>query len=115
MARANCPRCSSRATASQLRDEDGFVGDQASQTAFRALLERWRQRAAQAHGKDPLGDAPFAETSARSTLDAALQPGKATEAGDLVHGAIEEFAMELASVIQRFLRQPSWSRVSSAS
>ena len=28
----------------QLRDKDGFIGDQASQTAFRQLLERWRQR-----------------------------------------------------------------------
>ena len=28
----------------QLRDKDGFVGDQASQTAFRELLERWRKR-----------------------------------------------------------------------
>ena len=28
----------------QLRDKDGFVGDQASQTAFRELLERWHKR-----------------------------------------------------------------------
>jgi hypothetical protein len=93
----------------QLRDKDGFVGDQASQTAFRELLERWRKRRRKA-GKDPLGRSHSRELS-KKELDRALQATKASEAADVMHGAIEEFAEELAFVIQRFMRQPSWRKV----
>jgi hypothetical protein len=93
----------------QLRDKDGFVGDQASQTAFRDLLERWRQRRRR-KGKDPLGGKHSRELS-KKALDAAVGRKMASEAADLVHGAIEEFAEELAWVIERFLRQPSWKGV----
>ncbi|MET3495984.1 ROK family protein [Variovorax boronicumulans] len=93
----------------QLRDKDGFVGDQASQTAFRELLERWRKRRRKT-GRDPLGLAHSRNLS-KKDLDKALQASKASEAADLMHGAIEEFAEELAYVIQRFTRQPSWQQV----
>jgi hypothetical protein len=92
----------------QLRDKDGFVGDQASQTAFRQLLERWRKRRRKT-GKDPLG-ASHSRDLSKKQLDLALQK-TVSEAADVMHGAIEEFAGELASVIQRFLRQPSWQKV----
>jgi len=95
----------------QLRDNegDGFIGDQASQTAFRELLERWRRRRRR-KGRDPLG-ATHSSDLAKSTLDAALKTRQSSEATDMVHGAIEEFAEELAWVIERFLRQPSWQGV----
>ncbi|MGJ7529984.1 ROK family protein [Variovorax sp. GB1P17] len=93
----------------QLRDKDGFVGDQASQTAFRELLERWRKRRRK-KGKDPLGPSHSRDLSKRE-LDRVLQEKKASEAADVMHGAIEEFAEELAFVIQRFMRQPSWQKV----
>jgi len=93
----------------QLRGKNGFIGDQASQTAFRLLLERWRQRRRR-RGDDPLGDKHSRELSKR-TLDAALGEARASEAADVLHGAIEEFAEELAWVIERFLGQPSWKRV----
>lgn len=93
----------------QLRDKDGFIGDQASQTAFRQLLERWRQRRRR-RGKDPLGGRHSRDLSKRA-LDEALGESKSSEATDLLHGAIEEFAEELAWVIDRFLRQPSWQGV----
>jgi hypothetical protein len=93
----------------QLRDKDGFVGDQASQTAFRTLLERWRQRRRR-KGRDPLGGKHSKELSKR-VLDAAVGSKAASEAADVVHGAIEEFAKELAWVIGRFMRQPSWKGV----
>ena len=93
----------------QLRDKDGFVGDQASQAAFRELLERWRKRRRKT-GKDPLG-ASHSRDLSKQALDRALQEKRASEAADVMHGAIEEFAEELASVIQRFLRQPSWRKV----
>jgi hypothetical protein len=92
----------------QLRDKDGFVGDQASQTAFRELLERWRKRRRK-KGKDPLGSLHSGDLS-KKQLDLALQK-TVSEAADVMHGAIEEFAEELAFVIQRFKRQPSWQKV----
>jgi len=93
----------------QVRDKDGFVGDQASQTAFRELLERWRRRRRK-QGDDPLGDAHSRDLS-KKELDRVLAKKKASEAADVVHGAIEEFAEDLAYVVDRFLRQPSWSKV----
>lgn len=94
----------------QLRDQGGFVGDQASQTAFRQLLDRWRKRRRRRKGGDPLGTRPSADLS-KKTIDGTIKKDKPGEAADLVHGAIEEFAGELAYVVQRFLRQPSWRRV----
>jgi predicted NBD/HSP70 family sugar kinase len=94
----------------QLRGDNGFLGDQASQTAFRELLERWRQRVRKKGKRDPLGQ-QHSRDLAKGTLDAALKAGKATEATDVVHAAIEEFAESLAEVIQSFLRQPSWQGV----
>ncbi|KIQ33649.1 glucokinase [Variovorax paradoxus] len=93
----------------QLRDKDGFVGDQASQTAFRELLERWRKRRRK-EGRDPLG-LSHSRNLSKKELDHALQAKKTSEAADVMHGAIEEFAEELAYVIQRFTRQPSWQKV----
>ncbi len=93
----------------QLRDKDGFVGDQASQTAFRELLERWRKRRRK-NGTDPLGVLHSRDLS-KKELDRVLGAKKASEAADVMHGVIEEFTEELASVIQRFLRQPSWNKV----
>jgi predicted NBD/HSP70 family sugar kinase len=92
----------------QLRDKDGFVGDQASQTAFRELLERWRKRRRKT-GKDPLGASHSSDLS-KKQLDFALRK-TVSEAADVMHGAIEEFAEELAFVIRRFKRQPSWEKV----
>ena len=94
----------------QLRGGEGFLGDQASQTAFRELLERWRQRHRRKGKKDPLGERHSKEL-AKGMLDAALKEGKASEATDVVHAAIEEFAEALARVIQSFLGQPTWKGV----
>jgi len=95
----------------ELRDEEGFVGDQASQTAFRELLERWRKRLRTRRGKDPLGRTPSDEI-AKKVLDDAIHPRRdKDEASDLIHAAIEEFAVELVTVIRRYLRQKSWRKV----
>lgn len=95
----------------QLREKGGFVGDQASQTAFRKLLDRWRRRGKKHGGRThPLGAVPSAELS-KGEIDRALAKDAPGEVGDLVHGAIDEFAHDLAYVVQRFLRQPSWKGV----
>lgn len=89
----------------ELKDAEGFVGDRASNRAFRAILEDWRERL-RALGEDPLGDTPSDEIS-KKKLDKVLIEGD-PEAAGVVHGAIEEFAAELATVTKRFLRLKGW-------
>jgi predicted NBD/HSP70 family sugar kinase len=89
----------------ELRSEEGFVGDRASNRAFREILEDWRERLRDV-GDDPLGDESSKKVSKRK-LDKLLVEGD-PEAAGLVHGAVEEFANELATVVRRFLRQKGW-------
>ena len=94
----------------ELRDRDGFVGDQASQTAFRELLDHWRKRLRTRRGKDPLGRVP-SDQIAKSDLDKIIHRRDKDEASDLLHAAIEEFAEEFTQVVRRYLRQKSWRKV----
>ena len=89
----------------ELRDPDGFIGDRASKRAFQAIIDDWRERLRQV-GEDPLGDDPTASLS-KKKLDRILTDGD-PEAAGVIHGAIEEFAQELARVIRRYLRLKSW-------
>ena len=89
----------------ELRDENGFVGDRASGRAFRAILEDWRDKL-RAQGEDPFGDMPTREIS-KSKLDKMLAGADPLAAG-LVHTAVEEYAVELATVVRRFLRLEKW-------
>lgn len=90
----------------EMRDRDGgFLGDRASRRAFTEIVEDWRERL-RTVADDPLGDTPVTEISKRK-LDELLLKGDPETAG-LLHGAIEEFANELASVIRRFLRTKGW-------
>ena len=58
-------------------------------------------------GDDPFGK-KSAEEIAKSELDEALV-GDDIDAAALVHGAIEEFAQELAYVTGRFLKTKAWA------
>lgn len=89
----------------ELRDDDGFVGDRASGRAFRAILEDWRDKL-RAQGDDPFGDTPTREIS-KSKLDKVLSGDDPLAAG-LVHTAVEEYALELATVVRRYLRLKQW-------
>lgn len=89
----------------ELRDEEGFVGDRASGRAFRAILEDWRDKL-RAQGEDPFGDTPTREIT-KAKLDKMLAEGDPMSAG-LVHTAVEEYAVELATVVRRFLRLEQW-------
>ena len=93
----------------EVRDDDGFIGDRASQTAFRKLLDVWRKRKRK-NGVDPMGNTRSADLS-KNEIDQMLQMEDASEATDAVEGAIEEFAGELAGVIKRFMRQKAWRGV----
>jgi hypothetical protein len=92
----------------ELRDTEGFIGDRASNRAFRAILEDWRERLRQV-GDDPLGETSSDEIS-KKKLDKILT-GDDLEAAGVVQGAIEDFANELATVTGRFLRLKAWRDV----
>jgi len=89
----------------ELRDDEGFIGDRASRRAFRAILADWRDRLKE-HGEDPFGDTPMEDIS-KSKLDKMMASEDPVEAA-LVHTVVEEFSSELATVVRRFLRLPSW-------
>jgi hypothetical protein len=89
----------------ELKDDEGFLGDRASKGAFTDIVENWRKALRKASG-DPFGDIATEELS-KKQLDELLTKGD-HEAAGLVHGAIEDFAQELALVIRRFLKLKPW-------
>jgi predicted NBD/HSP70 family sugar kinase len=89
-----------------LKDDDGFLGDRASKGAFRRILDTLR-KPLKKNGDDPLGK-KAADDIGKSELDEALL-GEDIHASALVHGAIEEFAQELAYVTGRFLKTKAWA------
>jgi hypothetical protein len=90
----------------ELKDDEGFLGDRASKGAFREILDTLRGPLKK-NGEDPLGS-KSAEAIGKNALDEALV-GDDIHASALVHGAIEEFAHELAYVTQRFLKTKAWA------
>src|SRR5947207_10881054 len=82
----------------EVRDGEAFIGDRASNRAFRNIVEEWRERLRKV-GDDPLGDTPTSELS-KKKLDKVLLEGD-PEAAGVIQGAVEQFASELASVIER--------------
>ncbi|MFZ5691528.1 MAG: ROK family protein [Pseudomonadota bacterium] len=90
----------------ELKDDEGFLGDRASKGAFTDIVDNWR-RALRKAGGDPFGDVPTEDLS-KKQFDELLTAGD-IEAAGLVHGAIEEFAQELALVIRRFLKLKAWA------
>jgi predicted NBD/HSP70 family sugar kinase len=92
----------------ELRAGKGFIGDRASTGAFREILEKGRERLREV-GDDPLGTKPTEDLS-KKKLDKTLMEGD-PEAAGVIHGAIEEFAAELAKVTARFLRLKAWRRI----
>jgi predicted NBD/HSP70 family sugar kinase len=90
----------------ELKDDKGFLGDRASKGAFREILDSLR-KPLKKNGDDPLGKKAAGDI-AKSELDEALL-GEDIHASALVHGAIEQFAQELAYVTGRFLKTKSWA------
>src|SRR5262249_54170849 len=89
----------------EIKDDEGFIGDRASKGAFRAFIENWRKPLRKACN-DTSGDEP-SEALSKKKLDSLLTEGD-LEAAGIVHGAIEDFAEELALVIRRFLKLKAW-------
>lgn len=90
----------------ELKDDERFLGDRASKGAFRRILDTLR-KPRRNNGDDPLGK-KASEQIAKGTLDELLM-GNDIGAAALVHGAIEEFAQELAYVTGRFLKTNAWA------
>lgn len=91
----------------EIKDQDGFVGDKASRSAFVEHLDALRAHLRE-HGGDPLeGDTAAVS---KKELDALLKEGDPHEAA-LVLSAVERFAQSLAFVIRRFVRLKSWAPV----
>lgn len=93
-----------------LRDAEGggFIGDRASQRAFRALLDH-RRRHHFTGGRDPFGRTPT-DAIGKKEIDLVLVGGD-PDAAHLIHAAIEDHAERLAGVIRCFLAQPEWDGV----
>lgn len=89
----------------ELRDGDGFIGDRASNRAFREILEEWREKLRKV-GDDPIGEVPSEEIS-KKKLDKMLVDND-PEAAALVHTVVGEYAKELAAVTSRFLKTKEW-------
>ncbi|MFN9470688.1 ROK family protein [Acidovorax sp.] len=92
----------------ELRDGDGFVGDVASRTAFRHMLDAWRKLFTTMAGKDPMGKKTTRELS-KGELDAMLE--KDGIAAQAIAAASEDYALQLAHVVQRFLKHKTWKGV----
>lgn len=90
----------------ELKDDEGFLGDRASRGAFRDILDDLRKPLKKS-GEDPLGKKSTDEIP-KGRLDELLV-GDDVAAAALVHGAIEEFAQELAYVTGRFLKTKAWA------
>jgi len=88
-------------------DGDGFLGDRASQAAFRERLDAQRREART--GTDPFGDAPSV-TLAADAIDHVLLGGD-VDASHLVHAAIEHFVADFAEVVEGFLASDAWQGV----
>lgn len=86
---------------------EGFLGDRASQTAFRALLKKARRR--DLTGKDPFGKEERVEVS-KKELDLVMVGGD-EDAAHLVHLVAERFARRLTGVVEGFLDEPQWRKV----
>lgn len=91
---------------SELKDDEGFLGDRASKGAFQEILEELRKPLKKS-GEDPLGK-KSADGIKKSQLDQVLL-GDDIAAAAVVQGAIEAFSGELAHVTQRFLKTKAWA------
>jgi predicted NBD/HSP70 family sugar kinase len=85
---------------------EGFLGDRASQTAFRDLLDKARKHRTR---KDPFGKERSDEVG-KKAIDLVLIGGD-PDAAHLVHIAVEEYARRLAHVVRCFLAQQAWEGV----
>jgi hypothetical protein len=98
----------------ELRDAEGFLGDRASNRAFRAILEDTRDQIRKV-GDDPLGDTPTEDLS-KKKLDKVLLDGDPVQGisqipwmSDVEHWGVLTIGTGLGNA--RFTNRPIESRV----
>jgi predicted NBD/HSP70 family sugar kinase len=89
----------------ELKDDEGFIGDRASKSAFRQVIENLRSPLRRL-GADPLGE-DASEELTKKKLDELLAHGD-PEAAGVIQAAIEEFSQEFALIIRRYLKLKEW-------
>jgi hypothetical protein len=92
----------------ELHEGEGFVGDNASRTAFREMLENWRTLFRKIDGKDPMGPKPTDDIDKQSLDELLAKKGPAAAA---IQSALEDYAVQLARVVRRFRGHSSWQGV----
>lgn len=91
----------------ELRDKNGFVGDNANKKTFQQKLDDWRKRIRKV-GDDPIGKIETDKLS-KKKIDAILK-GDDLAAAALIMGAVEDFAQDFADVIGTFLKDKRWGK-----
>lgn len=89
----------------ELRDDGGFIGDRASNQAFRSSFDDIREQMRQIDA-DPIGDLPTKDIG-KKKLDQ-LMAGSGSKAAPMLLGTVETFTHEFATVIHQFLRLRAW-------
>ena len=92
---------------SEVKDKDGFIGDRARKAAFQEKIDDLRKRLRKS-GDDPLGATQTSDLS-KKQIDKLLQ-GEDRDAAALIVGAVEDYAGELAHVLDRYLKQEKWKK-----
>jgi hypothetical protein len=91
----------------ELRDAEGFLGDRASKSAFKSIVDDWRDRLRKID-RDPLEEVATTELyKNKQGLEQILLGGN-IEAAGLLLGAIEDFSRELCGVLHRLLDLEKW-------
>jgi hypothetical protein len=85
----------------------GHLGDRVRRAAFSDMLQAWREQFA------TMGVEPFGRTATRALgkdrLDQLLQQGGPAAA--VLRAAVEDYGLQFADVVRRFLRQKGWRGV----
>lgn len=100
-------RWTSTATTSNSRTKTGFWGTAPARVRFTTFWRICASRSART-ARTPLGD-KASEDISKKELDQILV-GDDIQAAAVLHGAIEDFAQELAFVTQRFLKTKAWDK-----
>ena len=91
----------------ELRDGDSFLGDRANKRVFQAMLENHRRRLRR-DGGDPLDGRPTEDLYKDKRALAEIISAGDPEAAGVLLGSLEEFADELAGVVERLVETPEW-------
>ncbi|KAF1045212.1 ROK family protein [Xylophilus sp.] len=106
---ADTPATRVRGYGLTLQVNGNFLGDLASQTAFRGYLDAWRRLYRDMGADDPFDRRKTTRELSKRRLDELLEEDG--DAAALLRAAMADWSEQLAEVLRRFKRQPSWRGV----